>query len=341
MKLFVAICISGFFILGIFLINPFSPDIVHKGKINGVSLVNPFEPIDSTHLSEINRINGQWVAVIPFAFCRQGQPEVHFNHERQWWGERLDGSAEIIRLAHMNGFKVMLKPHVWMRGDWIGEFFLEEEEDWKEWEQGYEEYIMAYAKQAQGMNVEMLCIATELKQVVIRRPQFWFELIKKIRTVYQGELTYAANWDNYQNVGFWKELDYIGVDAYFPLVHKDTPTLAEVLNAWEPLVHELRSYAREQGKPILFAEYGYMSANGAAGNHWEIEREVPVNFEVQQVAYEALYQSIWNEKWFAGGFLWKWHFNDHEGNQNSRFTPQGKPVEATIAKWYGQTNARN
>jgi hypothetical protein len=39
----------------------------------------------------------------------------------------------------------------------------------------------------------------------------------EIRKIYTGKLTYAANWDDFDKVPFWKELDYIGIDAYFPL----------------------------------------------------------------------------------------------------------------------------
>ena len=56
-------------------------------------------------------------------------------------------------------------------------------------------------------------------------------------------------------------------------------------------------------------------------------------------ATEALFLSVWNESWFAGGYIWKW-FVDHAevgGLQNNQFTPQNKPVEELIAKYYLQS----
>ena len=47
--------------------------------------------------------------------------------------------------------------------------------------------------------------------------QHWWELIANIRQSYSGQLTYAANFDNYQEVYFWDQLDLIGINAYFPL----------------------------------------------------------------------------------------------------------------------------
>ncbi|MDC1162597.1 glycoside hydrolase, partial [Tenacibaculum sp.] len=61
-----------------------------------------------------------------------------------------------------------------------------------------------------------------------------------------------------------------------------------------------------------------------------------VNLKNQSVALKAMYNQFWKEKWFAGGFLWKWFHNYSEvgGSQNNRFTPQNKPAELIIKKAY-------
>lgn len=311
----------------------------HPERINGVSLVNPYSPIDSLDMAEIRRVNASWVAVIPFAFCRQGEPGVFYNDDRQWWGERMAGCKELVGLAQRNGFRVMMKPHVWMRGDWIGEFTLETSAQWEEWERQYAEYILAYARLSEELGVELLCIGTELKLATSSRPAFWKLLISQIKAVYHGKLTYAANWDHYREITFWDELDYIGVDAYFPLSYAEDPDQQELAEACETLKETLKDYAGTHDQPMLFTEFGFRSAEGAVGNHWEITRSAPVNLELQVMAYEALMACFWKEKWFAGGFLWKWHFVDGVGGVNDNdFTPQNKPVEATIRKWYGRSS---
>lgn len=343
MKFFIGFSLVMAILTGVFLVEA-EQTVVHTSpKINGVSLVNPHFKVDSIDMASVSQVNAGWVAVIPYAFSREGEPEVYFNTPRQWWGERLDGSRELIRLAQQNGLKVMLKPHVWLRGSWIGDFDLTSEEDWRKWEQAYMEYALANARLAQEMNVRLFCIGTEYKNAVSKRPAFWSKLIGEIRKVYQGQLTYAANWDNYKEVPFWDELDLIGVDAYFPLVHTPEPTVAQVREAWEPIRQALHRQSLRYQKPVLFAEYGYQSTNGALGNHWEVSHDPKAaSMEVQSIGYEALYQTFWNEPWFAGGFLWKWHFDKGSGGeQNTRFTPQGKPASAVIARWYGQGDPAN
>ena len=39
--------------------------------------------------------------------------------------------------------------------------------------------------------------------------------------------------NNYKKVDFWNELDYIGVDAYFPFSKKKKPKLNKLVTSWE------------------------------------------------------------------------------------------------------------
>ena len=67
-----------------------------------------------------------------------------------------------------------------------------------------------------------------------------------------------------------------------------------------------------------------------------VKEDDQVNIAAQNNAYTSLYQNIWNEQWFAGGFIWKWYPNDKEsgGLLNSDYTPQHKPVEQIIKQYY-------
>ncbi|MFY0606172.1 MAG: hypothetical protein JXR10_05625 [Cyclobacteriaceae bacterium] len=305
-------------------------------KIDGASLVNPYSEIDSADMATVQSVNAEWVAVIPFGFSKQGQPQLHFNSERQWWGERVDGTKVLVELAQKCGLKVMIKPHVWVSRFWIGEYDLETEADWLIWEQEYRKYIMTYAQLAAETKAEMLCIGTEIKFAATQRPEYWSQLADDIREVYDGKLTYAANWDSFSAITFWDKLDYIGVDAYFPLVHEDNPEVADIVEAWAPIKEELRAFGQKYERPILFTEYGYQSANGAAGNHWEVDKS-QLNMQAQANSYQALYEAFSDEPWFVGGFFWKWHFlGDHGGPGNGDFTPQNKPAAQVIAREFAK-----
>jgi len=162
----------------------FLPDTT--AKINGVNFVAPPREVSDTCMQSVRELNAGWVALNPYAFTPKGKPELHYNVERQWWGEKLEGVRSCIRYARKHGLKVMLKPHVWVQGQgWAGDFELDNEEDWAQWEGRYEQYILDYAALAQEEQVEMLCVGTEFRKAVQQRPQFWKNLITKVRSRYK------------------------------------------------------------------------------------------------------------------------------------------------------------
>ncbi|QSE96368.1 glycoside hydrolase family 113 [Fulvivirga lutea] len=308
-------------------------------KINGVSLVAPRNKVGKEVYEPINRIAANWVAVIPYSFTKRTDPKVQFQYNGQWWGESVTGTIQTITHANEMNLNVMLKPHTWVLGEgWAGDFDLNSEDEWKVWESSYRDYILTFAKVADSLNVPLFCIGTEYRKAVVKRPAFWKELIREVRDVYSGKLTYAANWDNYQNVSFWQDLDYIGVDAYFPLNDAKTPTIEQLESSWAPIINELESFSKKWNKQILFTEFGYKSTDYTADGHWKYDgKELGTNQLAQANAYESAF-GLWKQNWFGGGFLWKWHTN-HEsvgGPDCKEFTPQNKKAEEVIRKFYSK-----
>ena len=310
-------------------------------KFNGVSLVASREPISSEHITPIIEVNANAVAVMPYGFMETlSNPNFKFNTERQWKGERVDGVRKATQLLHSQGLKVMVKPHIWIRkGEFTGDIKMASEEDWKQFEKSYEEYILLYANMAAEENAEVFCLGTELYEFTNRRSEFWKQLIAKVRTVYKGKITYAENWDKVEKVTFWNELDFIGVDAYFPLSEGRSPNIEELRASWEPHKSQLRDLSNKYDRKVLFTEYGYRNTDYATRQPWDSSREkASFNNELQSNALMALYQEFWKEDWFSGGFLWKW-FHDHEkagGSMDNQFTPQNKPALQVVKGFYGE-----
>lgn len=315
----------------------FLPSIQSK-KINGICLVAPSHKVDTSHIRPLKNVNASWIAVTPYAFSRPGIPNVSYNNKSQWRGETDEGTIETIIAAKKLGLKVMMKPHIWVMGQgWAGEYDLPNDDVWKKWELAYSKYILRFAHISDSLDVEMICIGTEYKNAVVKRPQYWKNLIKEIRTFYDGKITYAANWDNYKNVTFWNDLDYIGVDAYFPICKSKTPTVNELNENWSPIVKELKAFHFQENKPIIFTEFGYRSMDYNAAGHWEMDnKNTSPNMDAQVNSTLAIFNTFWKQDWFAGGFLWKWYpkHNQNGGLNDSHYTPQNKPTESVIRDWY-------
>ncbi|WP_417443599.1 glycoside hydrolase family 113 [Joostella sp.] len=310
-------------------------------RINGVSLVASRAPVSPEQAIAVKNINANYAALMPFGFVKElDHPEIIFNKEKQWFGETEAGVAQYAEVLDSIGIKAMLKPQLWIwKGEFTGDLSMRNEEHWKEFETQYRSFILHYAAVAEKLNIPIFCIGTELNNFVSERSEFFEILIKEIREIYHGELTYAENWDVYANVPFWKDLDYIGIDAYFPLSEDKTPSVKVLKEGWEKHKEQMEKLSKSIDKPVLFTEYGYRSMDYAAKAPWEHHRlEAVANHEIQINALSALYDTFWEESWFAGGFLWKWFPEETAGGEkNNRFTVQNKPALKTVTSYYKKT----
>jgi len=310
-----------------------------QGKIKGITMVAPPRAFESDPTLPIKELGANYIKLVPYGFTPLGKTIVKFNMDRQWWGEKDIGVKESIRLAHANNIKVMLKPQIYIPGSWVGDLSFDTDQEWEEWENNYRDFIFSYLDIAIEYEVELFCVGTEYKKSVKERPQFWTNLVSEIRDSYCGELTYSANWDNFENISFWNQLDYIGISSYFPLSEEITPDVNKLVKAWKPIVSDLKAYSNEFDRQIIFTEYGYLSVDGCAGKTWELEKNVhsiPINEKAQSNSIEALFTTLWSEDFWAGGFLWKWFPEGmgHEGYPERDYTPQNKLSSSMIKNWF-------
>jgi hypothetical protein len=310
--------------------------VVAKFDIKGVSFVAENWPIEEENISALERVNCNWIAQSPFAFGALNSPNLKFDPINSWWGESDLGVTTTTQLARIRGIKTMLKPQLWLRGSYTGDFTLSSENDWQIWEQDYFNYMMHHAKLANELNIEMLCIGTEMRLTIKNRPVFWNNLIDEIRKVYRGKLIYAANWDDYQEVTFWEKLDYIGINGYFPLSNSTTPSVAEIVKNWQPIINNIDNYRKNLNKEVIFTEIGYKSLDQAAYEPWNPISKT-VNIQAQSNAFRGFFEAFANKKtWFMGAFLWKWYPKNETagGLYDTDYTPQNKPSEKIIKKCF-------
>jgi len=308
-------------------------------KINAVSFVAAGEEATTENVDAVKNINANYAAVMPFGFIRElNSPKLIHNTERQWFGETKAGLMQYAEKLREQDIAVMVKPQIWIwNGEFTGYLKMDTEENWEQLEEAYTSFILTYAEAAQEINAEIFCIGTELEQFIMARPEYWTQLISEIKKIYKGKLTYAANWDEYKRVPFWKELDYIGVDAYFPISDSKTPTVEEARAGWQKWKLEMKGVSEVNDRPILFTEYGYRSVDFAGKEPWVSSRSMKgVNMDAQTNLTIALFEEIYPKPWFKGGFVWKWFIADDKvgGLENTQFTPQNKPVEEEFKKYF-------
>ncbi|MFH1878418.1 MAG: hypothetical protein ABH883_06400, partial [Candidatus Omnitrophota bacterium] len=247
--------------------------------------------------------------------------------------------GHVIKQAHRSGLKVMLKPHIDLIDKYDGTYWRADigfsiEEDWEKWFMSYEKMIVGYAKLAEKMKIALLCIGTELS-FTTQKDDKWRHIISEVRKVYSGKIVYAANWDNFRNIKFWDELDYIGIDAYFPLTYETSPGVEDLKKGWQKWIDEINVLHGEIKKPVLFTEIGYPSAQHAPYTPWKNGECGNADPHIQAKCYKAFFETIWRQSWFAGVYWWKWDTNTRAGGRHNRqFTPQNKPAQRIIERHY-------
>lgn len=237
------------------------------------------------------------------------------------------------------GMSIMLKPHLdIIAGSWRAEL---NPDDPVAWFASYQRQIISAARLAEEKGIAILCIGTELNGVEKYEAE-WRQLIHAVRQVYSGRLTYAANHSpagvggGYQSVRWWDALDLIGIDAYFP-ASNNRDSLRDFENFWQSKGREVEIWRnrRRLNQPVIFTEVGVRSMDGAARTPWDYEIKGSVDLDEQAHFYEGLLTSLWNEPWWGGAFWWSWETNpDAGGPINAGFTPQQKPAEEILEKFY-------
>lgn len=257
--------------------------------------------------------------------------------------------AATIADAQALGLSVLLKPmlsgldgttaHELRPGD-VGAFFA-----------SYKAEMIDLARIAEQSGVTMLSIGNELSKLSDEQYRgYWVDLVDSVRSVYHGELTYAAATDEAIHVGFWDQVDEIGINAYPPLTTKTDPTVDEMVAAWNNVsandywaaamdhkspVEFMHALAVEHGKPLLFTETGYRSVDGTniAPGGWTGSSTQDV--QEQRDAFDAFFQ-VWGSHggtWFKGAHIWDW--DPDNAYSPTGYSPMGKPAEQLITDWFG------
>ncbi|GMN09289.1 hypothetical protein MTsPCn9_02550 [Croceitalea sp. MTPC9] len=320
----------------------YSTDKMHRGmSVFGWGSIANKDATDA-----LIKANVEWIAIIPFIDQEDETSKTVRNpvNPKVKWLSRDSVFIKSIKEIHKRGLRVQLKPHLWTFEGWRANLMHQSDEDWNTWFDSYENYMLYYAHLAEHTGVELFCIGTELKSSIKKQPERWKKLIEKIRNIYSGKLTYAANWhDEYEHIDFWNDLDFIGIQAYFPLTKNKTPDLETIEKGWAKHITRLEILHKTYEKPILFTEVGYRSDVSATIKPWEWDSTFSALYKkksdrTQQLAHEALFKQLWGKRWFAGVYIWQWDHRSTKANasKNLDFSPRFKPAENTIAKWFGK-----
>ena len=268
-------------------------------------------------LEELRELGCNWVAIHPYASI-QKDGTVRF---RNWLTRDGKNPRHILRPiaeAHERGMSILVKPHIayWGSGfSWRGDIRFDDPAALARFHETYSQWILALAEIAK--DADAFCVGTELEGVTADTAT-WKKLIAGVRERTDAHLTYAANWSDYSKVGFWSELDAVGLQGYFPISEEENPDRAALEAGWKRVVTELKTLHERTSKPIVFTELGYSRCRTTAREPWKFRREkaehLPESVELKTRCTSVALEVLDRERdWLRGAFLWKWFVGEARG----------------------------
>ena len=305
-----------------------------KGVVLGVFDLNRASEAYQHDLKEIRALGANSVALPVYWYQNDVRSvDIHPYRGREFNQRHYDALLRsIISQAHDEDLAVFLMPIVQLEhvgpGQWRGA--LQPMKPSK-WFNSYRKFVGHYARLAEEADVELFSVGSELSSM--EAFSTWSSIIAKVREVYSGELTYSANWDHYDAVPFWDDLDVVGLSGYYELSAELPPTYSSLRRAWQSIREELVTWQQGVGKPLLFTEIGYPSNSTAAHKPWDYTLPGYADLDLQRLCYKAFIDTWQGAPELGGTFLWIWE-PERGGAGDLGYSWQGKPAEREIAKWY-------
>lgn len=239
----------------------------------------------------------------------------------------------VIEEAHDLGLSVMIRPimdeQVFLSSNmWRGQIKPKNPDHWFD---SYEELILTYAMLAQSTDAKALNIGTELNSMQNQYENRWIELIENVRQAYKGELLYSFNYDTVNeihSIEFVELLDYIGIDAYFPLDLPDNASAEMLEKEWEKQISQLNKTLWQ--KPVIITEAGIIPITGAYRTPYAWSLPNKYDPQAQVNYYEATYNA-WKPS--VHGIYW-WAVILGQNPNEISFSPLYLPTEEVIKKHY-------
>jgi hypothetical protein len=229
--------------------------------------------------------------------------------------------------------------------------------DYARFFRSYQANLLAHARIAAQAGAARLVIGTEFGGQITGKAHLaaWTAIIRQVRAVFTGKLTYAATFsaewsgpyaDEASYLSFWSQLDEAGFNFYPNLTRSADPSLATLIAKFtrnddgNDTIAHLIAVAARVGKPVLLTESGFRSVR----NFWDTgdwSSAYPIDDAAQTRLHTANLSVLTGLKapWLEGVFLWQCLAYTRAETVpsswwDSDFTFQGKPAAKVIQAYF-------
>ena len=173
-----------------------------------------------------------------------------------------------------------------------------------DWFRSYRELLLPYAAAAQAGRAATFVLGTELTSLE-GAPQ-WPWLVRSVRSVYRGHLTYDLNHDEFAAGTANPPIPSHNVDAYPQFGLPANASIARLTSSWDAW---LAAHSLSVRRALTLSEIGIDAVAGSYTNPWAWRslKTAPIDTRVQAAWYQAVCNAVSTEQ-VGGGIYW-WYVN--------------------------------
>lgn len=125
----------------------------------------------------------------------------------------------------------------------------------------------AWAEAVSGVKAPLVTWPTAMPAALAERRRryeaFWRGLAGEVRAVFSGPVGYGANFDQFEEVGFWDALDFIAISSYFALRPLEVDDIDAALeDGWRAVAARVDAAAQRWQRPVVLHELGWSRKAG-------------------------------------------------------------------------------
>ncbi len=221
---------------------------------------------------------------------------------------RKDRLSEAIKLARERNFIVSLRVYVdLLDNQWRCYWSPKNKaETFKQ----LKKTLIYFSKFSEQHKLELFNLGAEYCSLTRKKyTPFWKNIISEVRKHFKGDITYGANWGKvegvyeWKEVGFWRDLDFIGIDHYQPL--PDSYKEKELVQFQKKNFFHYQRLGRSLGKPIMLTELGFTGHSKGHLEPFEWRLKGQSNELRQAMNYKATLTALKDLKEFSGVYIWR------------------------------------
>jgi hypothetical protein len=208
------------------------------------------------------------------------------------------------------------------------------------WFRSYRKLLLPYVAAAQAGHAATFVLGTELNSLD-GSPQ-WSGLIRSLRSVYGGQLTYDENYDAFATDTANLPLQSHDVDAYPQLGVPPNASVAQLTWSWDAW---LGAHPLSVRRELTISEIGIDAVAGSYENPWDWlgRANKPIDPSVQAAWYQAACNALSAEQIGGGIYYWEVNFDANPAEPRAfeadRLTFLDRPGQQVIRNCFARLSS--